>query len=60
MIEYSAYFQTDAGVIRGVQSIYSTSNGEALKAARNLLIEARLPTVEVWDHSRCIGAVDLE
>ena len=60
MSEYSAYFITSAGSIAGVQVIHSESDAEAMKTARDLLIEAKFPSVEVWDCRCCIAMIDLE
>lgn len=60
MIEYTAYFINDAGIIAGVQSIYSHTDEEALRVARLRLVETRFPNIEVWDHRQCVGIVDLE
>jgi hypothetical protein len=60
MSEYSAYLITEAGIIAGVQSVYSDDDEGALRIARQLLVEARFPSIEVWDHLDRVGAIDLE
>jgi hypothetical protein len=60
MIEYSAYFITEAGTVAGVQSVYSANDDDALKTARQLLLKTRFSSVEVWDHLSRVGSVDLE
>ena len=60
MSEYSAYLITEAGTIAGVRSIYSDDDKGALKIARRLLVEARFPSVEVWNRVDRVGTVDLE
>jgi hypothetical protein len=60
MSEYSVYLITEAGIIAGVQSVYSDDDVGALRIARQLLVETRFPSIEVWDHLHRAGAVDLE
>ena len=60
MSEYSAYLVTESGTIAGVQSIFAKDDKMALQIARRLLVEARFPSVEVWDRVDRVGTVDLE
>jgi hypothetical protein len=60
MSEYSAYLITETGIIARVQSVYSDDDEGALRIARQLLVEARFASIEVWDHLHRIGAIDLE
>ena len=60
MSEYSAYLITEAGVIAGVHSVYSDDDEGALRIARQLLVKARFPSIEIWNHLHRIGAIDLE
>ena len=60
MSEFTAYFITDAGITAGVHIIQTDTEAKAVETARHLLIEARFPTVEIWD-SRChLATINLE
>ena len=60
MSEFTAYFITEAGITAGVLIIQTDSEAKAVVAARHLLIEARFPTVEVWDSHSHLATINLE
>ena len=60
MRDYSAYLITGAGFVAGVRSVCSDDDEAALRTARQLLVETRFTSIELWDQVRCIGTVDLE